>query len=451
MSDESPSRPPELQTARLAPENRPADLCPPSILRVVLEIFAGPHRGEQFEIDRHQTLLAGRASTAQMRLNKDHHFSRHHFRVEINPPQCHLIDLDSMNGTYVNGRRVRDTPVHPGDVISGGETQIRLSVAALETASSCVEPTITGPTDARHGADQRCEPTVAAAGEAGATGPGWRIPGYVVQQELGRGGMGVVYRALQRSSGRILALKVMKPGVANSAERLRFFVREASILSQLNHPHIIRFFEMGTAGDEFFVATEYIETVPLDRLLSGKTVAHRVRIICGIACHVLDALKYAHQSGLVHRDIKPTNILLSIESGKLQAMLADFGLAKNYEDAGFSEMTQDGEIRGSLAYLSPEQIANARYARPPCDLYSLGATLYQMFSGRLPFEAPRGASILRAILEDPPVPLQERCPELPPDVVALVHRALAKTPELRFASADEMSRAVDALRRHPAD
>jgi serine/threonine-protein kinase len=416
-------------------------------LRVTLEILTGPHQGEQFEIDRHQTLLAGRASVAQMRLNKDPHFSRHHFRLEVSPPRCQLIDLDSMNGTFVNGQRVRQTAIQPGDVISGGETQIRLSVSGTETASSFNEPTLIKFAEVDPQADESPVVMIQDTQDVHAEVTDRRIPGYLVQKELGRGGMGIVYRALQRSSGRILALKVMKPGAATSAERLRFFVREASILSQLNHPHIIRFFEMGTAGDEFFVATEYVETVPLAQLLDQRPMEYRVKVVCGVACHVLDALKYAHEQGLVHRDIKPTNILLSRSSGKLQAKLADFGLAKNYEDAGFSEMTQDGEIRGSPAYLSPEQIANARYAKPPCDLYSLGVSMYQMFSGRLPYEVPRGGSILRAILEDPPVPLAERCPELPAELTALVHRALSKVPEERFASAAEMYDALYPFRR----
>jgi serine/threonine-protein kinase len=425
--------------------------CPPDSVVVTLEILSGPHRGEQFEFDRHQTLLAGRASAAQMRLNKDPHFSRHHFRLEVNPPRCQLIDLDSMNGTFVNGQRVRQAPIHEGDVISGGETQIRLSISGTETARSFSEPTFIKFAEVSPNEGSAPLLVVAEASEPPAQATERRIPGYLVQHELGRGGMGIVYRAVQKSSGRTLALKVMKPGVATSAERLRFFVREASILSQLNHPHIIRFFEMGTAGDEFFVATEYVETVSLAQLLEQRPIAYRVKVVCGIACHVLDALKYAHEQGLVHRDIKPTNILLSRTSGKLQAKLADFGLAKNYEDAGFSEMTQDGEIRGSPAYLSPEQIANARYAKPPCDLYSLGVSLYQMFSGRLPYEVPRGASILRAILEDAPVPLQERCPELPAVVAAIVHRALAKVPEERFASAVEMYDALYPFRRSPVN
>jgi serine/threonine-protein kinase len=247
--------------------------------------------------------------------------------------------------------------------------------------------------------------------------------------------MGVVYRALQRATGKHVALKVMLPKHVPYPERMQLFIREAGILSGLSHPNIIRFLELGMAGEQFFVATEYVETIPVEQVIAGES---RTRIACGIACRVLDALRYAHARSLIHRDIKPANILLSRQGRKLHTKLADFGLAKNYEDAGLSEMTADNEARGSPAYMAPEQIISSRYAKPACDLYSLGVTLYQYLSGRLPFDPSPGLTILRAILEDPPIPLQKVCPQIPTDLASIVHRVLAKDPDERFASAEEM-------------
>lgn len=412
-------------------------------MRVTLEILSGPHRGERFDVERRQTLLAGRASDAQIQLNKDPHFSRHHFRLEINPPACHLIDLESMNGTQVNGNRVREASLKSGDVISGGVTRIRVDVVAAESVRMQDLPTPNDFDDILSAAEPYSDPTIAPATSLATPRADRRIPGYELQQELGRGGMGFVYRALQKSSGRVLAVKIMKPTAGPSLDRLRYFVREAGIVSQLNHPHIIRFFEMGMADSgEFFVASEYVETVPFLSLAAGKDITSRVESVAAIACDVLGALQYAHRNGLVHRDVKPTNILLSRESGTLAAKLADFGLAKNYEDAGFSDLTGDGELRGSPAYMAPEQIIDARFAKPACDLYSLGVTMYQMLSGQLPHHGQRTSSLLRSILEDPPVPLKICCPDVPDAFAAIVHRALQKSPESRFASADEMYHAV---------
>jgi serine/threonine-protein kinase len=415
--------------------------------RVELEVISGPHQGTRFEFESHESLLAGRASIARLQLSKDRHFSRHHFRLEVSPPRIHLIDLDSRNGTFVNGNRVRQTALAPGDIISGGRTKIRVSVKGAAAEAAYNAPTVIGAET--HEEDvATVDYTALPESRTAPAAPVQQVPGYELQCELGHGSMGIVYRARQKSSGKILAVKLMKPNAAPSFDSLRLFVREASILSKLKHRHIIRFYEMGTAaGGEFFVATEFVDVVALETLLAEKPVPFRVKVICGIACHVLDALKYAHETGLVHRDIKPSNILLSRETGKLNAKLGDFGLAKNYADAGFSDLTNDGDLRGSPSYLCPEQIVNARYATPACDIYSLGVTLYQMFSGRLPYEVPRGSSVLRAILESPPVPLRERCPELPGNVLSLVHKAIEKDPNARFRSAAEMYDACYPLRR----
>jgi serine/threonine-protein kinase len=411
-------------------------------MTVVLEVAKGPHAGLKFEFDRHDTFLVGRSAEAHLSLSKDPHFSRNHFRVEVSPPRCYLVDLGSNNGTFVNGRKVLETFLADGDVISGGRTEIRVRVTDQPVKAGNGEETVLYPDDATPVPMPAAVLSPAAAAPVLSTPLRPQIAGYEIVSELGRGSMGVVYRANQKATGAAVALKLILPVHVTSPERLQLFVREASILSKLSHPYIIRFLEMGMVADQFFVVTEYVESILVQQILKNEPLPSRIRICCGIACRVLDALKYAHARGLVHRDIKPANILLSRQGRKLRTKLADFGLAKNYEDAGFSDMTTDSEARGSPAYMSPEQIVSSRYAKPSCDLYSLGVTIYQYLSGKLPFEASRGASILRAILEDPPPPLRQFAPEIPPELAAVVERTLAKEPADRFASAEEM---YDAL------
>lgn len=425
-----------------ATDPRPATEDSASEFQVVLEVIRGPHRGTRFEFNRHDTFLVGRSTNAHFQLPDDHHFSRHHFRIEISPPRCYLMDLKSRNGTFVNGRRMAETFLGDGDVISAGETAIRVSLRSQHPESAFGRPNVVS-------AAGNEAPVPRAAAIRGRTAkPGeldsarLQFPGYEILGKLGQGGMGVVYRAMQKATGKTVALKVLLPAFEVSPERLRLFVREASILSQLAHPCIVRFQEMGMADERLFVATEHVETVPYSGVLEGESFSSRIRIASAIACRVLDALRYAHEKSLVHRDIKPSNILLSRQRGKLLVKLADFGLAKNYEEAGFSELTGESEAKGSPAYMSPEQIVSSRYARPSCDLYSLGVTLYRYLTGKLPFEGAKPVDLMRAILDEPPIDVRSRCGEIPEALAAIVHRALAKEPDARFATAEEFQKAL---------
>lgn len=417
---------------------------------VVLEVFRGPHAGQKFEFERHDTFLAGRSSKAHLRLKKDLHFSRHHFRIEISPPRCFLIDLGSRNGTFVNDRKVLEAFLADGDVITGGETAIRVRLSQHRPDES------RGEGKPRHNslpaiASSRSSKSAAAVSRRGLPDPKEvQIANYDIVEELGQGSTGTVYRAVQKSTGRHVALKVILPAHTTSPERLQLFMREASVLSKLSHPNIVRFLEMGMEGQQFFVAMEYVGAIPFDQVVQDGPLSTRIRICCSIACRVLDALQYAHAKGVVHRDLKPANILLMRKGRKLHAKLADFGLAKSYEDAGFSEMTRDSEARGTPAFMSPEQIVSSRYAKPSCDLYGLGVTLYRYLSGAMPFKTGQGDSLLRPILEDPPAPLATRLPEIPPGLANIVDRSLAKDPADRFRSAETMKAALLPFCQHRA-
>lgn len=384
---------------------------------VVCEVISGSHQGTRFEFNHHDTLLVGRSRSAQLALTDDPHFSRHHFLLELNPPRGLVRDLGSRNGTLLNGQPIKEAPLHDGDIISAGKTQIRFSVIGRPELETAAWPAAN---------NQRPSSPVAV------------IPGYEIVHKLGQGGMGIVYLARQLSNGQTVALKVIVPESAADEAAMRRFLREATVLSQLRHPRIVQFLELGMSAGQFFFAMEYVEPADLKQHLAGRGPASRVKTVCGIVCQALEALRFAHGQGFIHRDIKPANILLTRVGRRLRTKLADFGLAKQMENAGFSGLTRAGEAIGTLAFMAPEQVTHSRDVRATMDIYSAGATLYQLLSGELPYDFPAGRDPFLVILEDDPVPLQIRSPDVPAELAALVHRALAKDPAQRFATADAM-------------
>lgn len=421
--------------------------------RVILEVVAGPHQGRQFIYDEHDTLLVGRSSHAQLRLNEDPHFSRHHFRLEVNPPTCFLMDLRSRNGTFVNGERVTERYLVDGDLVSGGRTKMKVLIRAPHAGSSAPRPASRAQPEpapvakaARPAAGAPALPAfAAAASREPADGDVPVVNGYRIHEQLGAGDLGRVFRATRLADGATCALKVMTPAGRHDEQRSRNFLREVSILNQLQHPHIVRMIEMGASGGDLFLSTEFLPTVRWGDLSALWPAERRIRIACGLIAQILSALEYAHGRELVHRDVKPGNVLIYRTEGKLAAKLADFGLAKQYTTAGMSQMTREGDVIGSLPFMSPEQFVNSREARPGCDIYSAGATLYWMLTGGEPIALENHSCKFLAILEDPPVPLAQRCPEAPAGLASLVHRALEKAPEKRFASAAEFRQQLRAF------
>jgi serine/threonine-protein kinase len=274
------------------------------------------------------------------------------------------------------------------------------------------------------------------------------IPGYRLVRELGKGGMGVVYLALRGSDGSLVALKTILPEVAGTEAQVEKFLREAKILRALNHPHIVAFRDMGQARGQFFFAMDYVRGTDARGLVDRDgplAVGRAVRL----TCQLLEALEFAHGRGFVHRDIKPANLLVADPGPAEVAKLGDFGLAKVYQASQFSGLTLEGEKGGTYAFMAPEQITSFRDAKPPVDQYSTGATLYYLLTGAYVFDFAAVAHplLLKKILEEEPVPVRERRPEVPEALAAAVHRALAKDPKERFADVKSLRKALSGFAR----
>ena len=263
---------------------------------------------------------------------------------------------------------------------------------------------------------------------------------YELETEVGRGGMGIVYCARDRRLKREIAIKVLPPELSFRADIRQRFLREAETAAQLNHPNIVPIYTVEERDNLVYFVMAYIKGDNLGQRLQqhGPIPPVEVRRILR---EVGDALAYAHHRNVIHRDIKPDNIIIDEETGR--AMVTDFGIARALTDSGDSRLTATGMAIGTPAYMSPEQSAGDKAIDGRSDLYSLGVVGYQMLCGQPPFVASNTPSMLVKHLSERPVPVDERWPDLPRDLARAVMICLEKDPNDRFPSAAAFSAALD--------
>ena len=259
---------------------------------------------------------------------------------------------------------------------------------------------------------------------------------YRIVGELGRGGMAIVYEAYQPSLNRAVAIKVLPQQFTFDKTFVQRFLQEARAAAKLEHPNIVAIHDVGEQDGVFYFVMQKLTGEPLNALLARAGHLSPARA-AHIVAQVGAALDYAHRHGIVHRDIKPGNIIIGADD---HATLTDFGIAKAAEG---TQITQSGVVIGTPEYMSPEQ-ATGRPVEPASDIYSLGIVLYQMLSGRVPFQADSTPALLYKQVYEPPAPLRGRISGLPPAVDEVLGKALAKDTTARFRSAGELA---DALQR----
>ncbi|MGI8714635.1 MAG: serine/threonine-protein kinase, partial [Solirubrobacteraceae bacterium] len=261
---------------------------------------------------------------------------------------------------------------------------------------------------------------------------GTMIAGYRVEELIAAGGMGTVYRATQLSLGRVVALKLLSDELGREPAFRARFRREAVLQAALEHPHIVPVYEAGESPHGLYIAMRFLEGANLEQHIARAARRTVLSLLTGIA----NALDAAHAEGLVHRDLKPQNILVARD----HAYLADFGLTAA---AGLSSMTSAGHFLGTADYVSPEQIRDEELdARS--DVYSLGAVVYRCMTGSVPFPRATRVAVIYAQLEQLPEPASSVARELPASLDPVLARALAKNPAERQASAGELIQAAHA-------
>ena len=264
---------------------------------------------------------------------------------------------------------------------------------------------------------------------------------YTIEGEVGRGGMGVVYRARDERLQRRVAIKVLPPELAFQTDIRERFTREAQTAAKLSHPHIVPIHTVGEGHGLVYFVMGYVdgESVASRIRRRGKLPVEEVRRIMGESA---DALGAAHALSIIHRDIKPDNILLEGSRGRV--MVTDFGIAKALSGSSGATLTGAGVAIGTPAFMSPEQAAGEREIDGRSDLYSLGIVTYQMLTGELPFNAPTVAGILMKQITEPAPDVRTRRPDVPEDLALAVSHCLEKDPENRWPTADALRRALES-------
>ena len=275
---------------------------------------------------------------------------------------------------------------------------------------------------------------------------GERISHYRVTGKLGVGGMGVVYEAEDTRLGRPVALKFLPDELASDPDAVRRFEREAQTIALLNHPHICTIYDLGHSHGRSFIAMERCDGVSLKTYMSRRTLD--TGDVVDVALQITDALAAAHDKGIVHRDIKPGNIVIS---DARHVKVLDFGLARRFRIPDTGQIGPDGSTiigrpLGTANYMAPERILQMPLD-PRSDLFSVGVVIYEMATGRLPFAGASPSETVTNIFDKDPLPLRTLAPDRPTALEAIVSRLLAKRAEDRFQSAADLRDALTSLRR----
>lgn len=264
---------------------------------------------------------------------------------------------------------------------------------------------------------------------------------YRIEEMIGQGGMSAVYKATDPNLRRVVAVKMIHSHLSDDPGFVRRFEEEATAVAQLRHPNIIQVFDFNKDAETYYMVMEFVPGETLQsqlRRINANKRRMATKDICEYAAQVCDAVAYAHQRGMIHRDIKPANVMLSVTG---QAILMDFGIAKI---VGGQQHTATGAVIGTALYMSPEQI-KGEHPDHRTDIYSLGVMLFEMVSGHPPFEADSAMTLMMMHINDPIPDLGQIKPEIPIELVAVVHKALQKNPAHRYQTASEMAAALRAV------
>jgi tRNA A-37 threonylcarbamoyl transferase component Bud32/archaellum component FlaC len=361
-----------------------------------LIVEKGSSKGETLELPDRGRVVVGRSEKADFQV-PDRFVSRTHFAIQGKDDQYVIQDLDSDNGTFVNGEAIEQEVLDDGDHVQIGETYL-----SFVTDESRKER----------------EDLI-----------GKEVGGYDILERIGRGGMGTVYKAKQMSLDRVVALKILDSELVKDEKFIEQFFTEARSAAQLNHPNVTKVFDVGEVDDVYYLSMEYISGGSLHDLLSERDVMEPQRA-AEIILDVAQALKFAKRKDLVHRDIKPANIMLTDEG---QAKLIDLGIAKQ----GLKEWEEEDVMVGTPDYMAPEQ-ATEQSVDTRADIYALGVTFYRMVTGERPIKGETPDDVIDNKFDTDPIPPSKKNKNLPGWISSLIMDMIQKQPSRRISTPEKV-------------
>ena len=404
----------------------------------LLTIMTGPDTGATCGLPDRETLLVGRGDACGLRLS-DNSVSRIHCRVTLSEGRLLLEDAGSRWGTFVNGEAVETRELLPGDRITVGDTEfvVQREGQVVETIPPLrnrrkenLEPRFTG-----GGAEPDARPSPeASAAPRLADLVGEQFLHYRVGSVIARATSGMVFRALDTNQSSTVALKIFWPDYFADERAAQRFLRAVKTMVPLEHENLVKLHAAGRFNGLCFTASEFIEGESVTQVIARIGVAGMLdwRRAYHVAVGVAQALEFAHERNIIHRNIRPSNVLIR-ESDRC-VKLGDLMLARAIDELGGARITRPGEMVGDVRFLAPEQVSGETHIDGRADLYSLGAMLYAILTGRPPFEGTT-VELIGRILSQPPEPPTKYHLAIPPAFEGLVLRMLAKRPEDRFGSA----------------
>jgi serine/threonine protein kinase len=396
-----------------------------------LLVVAGPDQGRVFPLVEGQTLVIGRGQTTETRL-KDPQVSRTHCQVAVDGGKVLLTDSGSTAGTLVNGKKASKLELKPGDVIQVGGTQLRVQLEGSHEASTLVTapPTKEAP---------------ALKAERLSELVGKTLSHYQVGPILAKGQSGIIFKAEDTKSNQTVALKVLWPEFSTNEEEMQRFIRAMKTVLPLRHENLIVLHGAGRTNPYCWMAMEYVEGESVTQVIQRIGIAGMLdwRNALRVAAHIGRALEYAHSNNIIHRNVTPTNIM--IRSSDKVTKLGDLMFAKALEGTMAQQVTRPGELVGDINYMSPERTRGGTDIDARSDIYSLGATVYALLTGRPPHEGSALPEIITKIRSAEVVKPKKYQLSIPDQFEGTVLQMLARRPEERFQSAKDLVTQIERV------